>query len=117
FVDSEGRPFFLPDEGAERSVTMVERDGEPIAALVHDPAVLDDPGVLEAVSSAAQLAASNAWLQAEVRARVVELQASRRRILEASDEERSRLERRLHDSAEQWLDGLAATLRRASRAA
>lgn len=112
FVDSEGRVLSLPDPGSERSVTIVERDGRPVAALVHDPAVLDDPGLLEAVTSAARLAASNARLQAEVQARVVELAASRRRILEAGDEERRRLERRLHDGAERRLGELAQTLRR-----
>ena len=116
FVDSDGRPFSLPGEGSERSVTMVEREGQPVAALVHDPAVLDDPGLLEAVSSAAQLAASNARLQAEVRAKLIELQASRRRIIEAGDEERRRLERRLHDGAERRLADLAQTLRRANAA-
>ena len=60
------------------SVTRVERNDHLVAALVHDPAVLNDPGLLEAVSSAAQLAASNARLQAEVRVRLLELQASRR---------------------------------------
>lgn len=114
FVDSEGRAFSLPTDDSERSVTMVERDGQPVAALVHAQAVLDDPGLLEAVSSAAQLAASNARLQAEVRAKVLELQASRRRILEAGDEARRRLERRLHEGAEQRLDHLAQSLRTAS---
>ena len=113
FVDSEGRPFALPDQGAGRSVTMIERDGQPVAALVHDPAVLDDPGLREAVSSAARLAAANARLQAEVRAQVAELRASRRRILEAADEERRRLELRLHEGAEQRLEQLAEELRSA----
>lgn len=110
FVDPEGRPVAIPDPGSERSVTMVDRDGEPVAVLIHDPAVLDDPGLLEAVSSATQLAASNARLQAEVRARVDELRASRRRILEAGDEERRRLERRLHEGAEQRLTRLGETV-------
>jgi hypothetical protein len=83
FVDSEGRAFALPDAESERSVTRIEREGQPVAALVHDPAVLDDPGLREAVSSAAQLAAANARLQAEVRAQVAELRASQLRILEA----------------------------------
>jgi signal transduction histidine kinase len=113
FVDSEGRPFALPDSGSERSVTMIEGEVRPIAALVHDPAVLDDPGLREAVSSAAQLAAANARLQAEVRARVAELRASRRRIVEAGDEERRRLERRLREGAEERLELLAEHLRRA----
>jgi signal transduction histidine kinase len=112
FVDSEGRPFALPDPGSDRSVTIIEGEGAPVAALVHDPAVLDDPGLREAVSSATQLAAANARLQAEVRAQVAELRESRRRILEAGDEERRRLERRLHENAEQRLERLAEQLRR-----
>jgi signal transduction histidine kinase len=112
FVDSEGRPFALPDRGSERSVTRIEREGRPIAALVHDPAVLDDPGLREAVSSAAQLAAANARHRAEVRARVAELRESRRRILEAGDRERKRLEQRLRAGTERRLEGLAEQLRR-----
>ena len=117
FVDSDGRPLSLPESGSQRSVTRVERDGRPIAALVHDPSVLGDPGLLEAVASAAQLAASNARLQAEVRAQMAELAASRLRLLEASDEERRRLERRLHDGAEHRLKEMAGTLGRTRRVA
>jgi signal transduction histidine kinase len=117
FVDAEGRVLALPAVGSGRSVTIVEREGQPVAVLVHDPAVLEDPGLLEAVTSAARLAASNARLRAEVQARVVELAASRRRILEARDEERRRLERRLHQGAEARLGELEGTLRRGRRSA
>jgi signal transduction histidine kinase len=110
FVDSDGRPLRVPGPGSERSMTMVERDGQPTAVLVHDPAVLGDPGLVEAVASAARLAAANARLQAEVRARLAEIGASRRRILEAGDEERGRLERRLRDGALRKLDEVAETL-------
>jgi signal transduction histidine kinase len=113
FVDSEGRPLRVPDPGSERSMTMVERDGQPLAVLVHDPVVLGDPGLVEAVSSAARLAAANARLQAEVRARLAEIGASRRRILEAGDEERGRLERRLREGALRRLEEVAQTLRQA----
>jgi len=115
FVDSEGRSMSLPDGRSGRSVTLVERDSQPVAVLIHDPAVLADPGLIEAVSSAARLAASNARLQAEVQARVDELMASRRRILEAGDEERRRLERRLHEGAERRLTTLGQTLSLARR--
>jgi signal transduction histidine kinase len=115
FVDADGRVLGLPAPGAGRSVTTVEREGQPVAVLVHDPAVLEDPGLLEAVTSAAQLAAANARLRAEVRARVEELAASRRRILAVRDEERRRLEGRLHEGAEARLGELAVTLRRGQR--
>src|SRR4029450_1202104 len=69
FVDAEGQVVALPDAGSGRSVTVVERQGQPVAVLVHDPAVLEDPGLLEAVTAAAQLAAANARLRAEGRGR------------------------------------------------
>jgi signal transduction histidine kinase len=106
FVDAEGRPMSLPRDDPTRSVTVIERDGQRVAALIHDPTVLEDPGLLEAVASAAQLAASNARLQAEVRVQLEELGESRRRIVEAEDEERERLARRLHTGAEHRLEDL-----------
>jgi signal transduction histidine kinase len=112
FVDSEGRRLSLPDPASKRSVTPIDRDGRPVSVILHDPAVLDDPGLLEAVTAAAQLAASNARLQAEVQARVAELTASRRRILDARDEERLRLERRLREGAQHRLEQLSERLRR-----
>ena len=62
-----GRPLALPAEGSDRKVTRVDQDGEAIAVLVHDAAVLDDPGLSDALARAARLAAANARLQAEVR--------------------------------------------------
>jgi signal transduction histidine kinase len=117
FVDAEGRSIDMPKPEGERSVTMIERDGERVAALIHDPAVLDDPGLVEAVSVAARLAASNARLRAEVRGRLDELTASRRRVLEAGDEERRRLARRLDQGAERRLGELEAKLQSAGRIA
>jgi signal transduction histidine kinase len=111
FVDAQGRAVTPPDSDSERSTTMVDWEGEPIAMLIHDPAVLDDPGLLDAITAAARLAGTNARLQAEVRAQLMELNASRRRIIAAGDEERSRLERRLREGAQVRLDQLAATLR------
>jgi signal transduction histidine kinase len=113
FVDAEGRPVVLPDEDRARSVTIIERDGQRVAALVHDPAVLEDSGLLEAVSSAAQLAASNVRLRAEVRTRLEELYGSRRRILDAEDSERERLAHRLQQGAEHRLEQLRDKLRAA----
>src|SRR5439155_17667443 len=68
WVDVQGEPVVLPPEGAHRAVTPIERDGKPVAVLVHDPEVLADPGLGDAVARAARLAAANARLQRDVRA-------------------------------------------------
>ena len=110
YVDAEGRQLVLPLSGSQRRVTPVERHGEEIAVLVHDPAVLDDPRLSSALAKAAGLAASNARLQAEVRTQVAELRASRRRLLSAGDQARRRLERRLRGTVELRLRRLARKL-------
>jgi signal transduction histidine kinase len=74
--------------------------------------VLSDQALLDAVAAAAQLESANARLRAEVRAQIAELAASRRRILEAGDRARQRLERHLHDGAERRLAELQETLYR-----
>jgi signal transduction histidine kinase len=117
FVDAAGHALAVPEPGSGRAATVVERDGQPVAVLVHDPAVLGDPGLAGAVSAAAGLAAANARLQAEVRSSLAEIAASRRRILEAADEERGRLERRLRDGAQRRLGDLAEMLRLARQSA
>ena len=109
-MDEAGRPVELPAGDAGRAVTPVEEDGRPLAVLVHDPAVLDDPALPSAVGSAARLAVSNARLQAEVSTRVGEVEASRRRIVEASDEQRARLERELREGGERRLARVAGLL-------
>src|SRR5439155_991386 len=95
WVDREGRPVELPQHG----VKEVERDGERIGALVHDPALDDQPELVEAVAAAAALALENERLEAELRARVLELQESRAKLIEASMAERRRPERDPHDGA------------------
>ncbi len=116
FVDPEGRRIATPEAGSERSTTMIAHDHGPLAMLVHDPAVLDDPGLSDAVASATHLAASNDQLHAEVRLGLAELRESRHRILDAGDDERLRLERRLRDGAERRLTGLAVSIDRARSA-
>jgi len=110
YVDADGRVLTMPPRTSARAVTLIGQSDVPVAALVHDPALLDDPGLLESVASAARLAASNVTLQAELQMRIAELVASRRRLLEAGDEERRRLEVRLRDGAETRLDNLARLL-------
>ena len=110
YLDDRGAAIVLPEPGAGRSATRVERDGQPYAVLAHDEAVLGDAALAEAVASATRLSASNVALQAEVLAQVAELTASRRRLLVAADEERRRLEARLREGPEQRLARLEETL-------
>ena len=110
YVDAHGRPLELPDSPGT-AVTPLLRDGRPVAALVHDARLLDDPGLVEEVVAAARLAVENERFQAEVRAQLESLRASRTRIVETGDAERRRLERDLHDGAQQRLVGLALALR------
>jgi signal transduction histidine kinase len=111
YVDFEGREMPLPAGDPHRAVTLLESGNTPLAALVHDPSLLEDRTLLNAVGSAARLALENARLHAELQARLAEVRASRARIMEASDAERRRIERNLHDGAQQHLLGVRLALR------
>jgi signal transduction histidine kinase len=110
YVDIAGRPVALPRGDDRRAATLVEREGHRVAAILHDEALCDDPELLRAVSAAAALALDNARLQAELRARLDELKASRQRIVEAADSERRRIERNLHDATQQRLTSVTLAL-------
>jgi len=112
YVDVHGRPVSVVP-AAGRAVTIIERHGRKVAALVHDPALSENPALLDAVSSAAGLALENERLLAELRAQLDEVRDSRARIVEASVTERRRLERNLHDGAQQRLVTLSLRLRMA----
>ena len=109
YVDAEGRTLDS-ERSPGRAVTVLEHGGKRLAALVHDPALLDEPELLESVGAAASLALENARLQAELRAQLAEVRASRMRIVAAGDAERRRLERDLHDGAQQRLLGIRLAL-------
>ena len=111
FVDEAGRPVELPDPGSGRAWTAVERNGVRVAAIVHDAALDTGPELVQAAAAAAALALDNERLKADLRARVEELRVSRVRIVEAADAARRRLERDLHDGAQQQLVSLALDLR------
>jgi signal transduction histidine kinase len=112
FVDSQGAAVVLPESGSPRAVTMIATDGDPVAALVHDPVLEEeDPGLVAAAGSAAKLSLENERLQAKLRATLEEVRASRARIMDAADAERRRLERDIHDGAQQRLVALALELR------
>jgi signal transduction histidine kinase len=110
YVDSSGHPVELPEPETGRAATVVERDGETIAALIHDPALSEDSELVQSVCAAAALTLENARLQAELRARLAELQASRARLVEATESERRRIERDLHDGTQQRLVSIAMSL-------
>jgi len=111
WADLSGLPVELPEDGSARASTLIERDGVCLAALIHDPSLNEERELLDAVSAAAGIALENGRLQADLRARLEELRGSRQRVLEAGQEERKRLERNLHDGAQQRLVALSLQLR------
>ena len=111
FVDERGHPVDLPDSGSGRTWTAVEREGNRVAAIVHDAELDATPELVHAAASAAALAIDNERLKADLRARLEELRHSRRRIVEAADDARRQIERDLHDGAQQQLVSLALDLR------
>jgi signal transduction histidine kinase len=110
YVDVYGHDVELSADG-NRNATPLVQDGRPVAVLIHRRGLLDDADLVDEVASAARLALENERLQAEVRVQEADLRASRARIVEAGDRERQRLERDLHDGAQQRLVGLLLGLR------
>jgi signal transduction histidine kinase len=109
YVDADGNRLD-PQDRPESAVTVLEPAGQRLAILMHDPSLLEDPELVEAVGAAASLALENSRLQAELRAQLAEVRASRARIVQAADAERRRLERDLHDGAQQRLLGIRLAL-------
>jgi signal transduction histidine kinase len=110
WADLDGRPVELPMQGSGRATTLIDRDGARLAALLHDPALDEEPELLAAVGAAAAIALENDRLHAEQRAHLDELRGSRARVIEAGQKERQRLERDLHDGAQQRLVALSLEL-------
>lgn len=108
-VDGQGRPVEVA-AGEGRAQTPILRDGEPFAVLVHDAALLGAADLVEEAVAAARLAIDNEQFQATVRAQVEDLRRSQARIIERGDAERRRLERDLHDGAQQRILGLSMAL-------
>ena len=110
FVDDAGSSVDVAQPGAGRVVTALERSGQPVAVLVHDAGVLDDARLVDDISAAARLAVSNARLHAATRERLIELVASRRRIVDVGDAQRQHLERDLRNGVQQRMLNVAALL-------
>jgi hypothetical protein len=111
FVDAAGRPLVLPIDDRDRTITRIVRDGRPLAALVHARGRDPDPSVLAAIGRAIELASVNARLQADVQHQLADVEASRRRLLDAADEERRALRIRLEAELDPRLDELQTMLK------
>jgi signal transduction histidine kinase len=111
YLAADGSVVSLPGERDGRAATHLEHAGTPLAVIVHDRALGEDPGLVSAVSAALRLTVENEHLTAEVERQLVEVRASRARIVEAGDAERKRVERDLHDGAQQRLVSLMLALR------
>jgi signal transduction histidine kinase len=110
WIDGKGRARPIDEPGSQRAATELIRDGRVVAALVHRRGLLDDPARVSELERTAGLALEHERLHAKLQAQLVALRASRAQIVAVGDAERRRLERDLHDGAQQALAGLAMSL-------
>ncbi len=110
WVDSAGATVQLPGAGSGRSVTEIRHEGGRVAALIHDPALEEESHLVEAVGMYAIVAFENQRLISRVEASTREVRESRARIIASADRERRRIERDLHDGAQQQLVALRIQL-------
>jgi signal transduction histidine kinase len=110
FLDANGDPIPSLDVTPRQSLLTIESEGRPALAIVHDPVLHEDPGLVSAAVAAVRLSIENERLQAEVRTQLETVRASRARLVEAGDTERRRIERDLHDGAQQRLVSLQISL-------
>jgi signal transduction histidine kinase len=96
YVSVDGAPIELPETTSARAVTRIGRDSGSLAALIHDPTLDTESGVVEGLAATSLMLLENARL-------VDELRASRSRLVQTAEHERRRLERDLHDGAQQRL--------------
>ncbi len=112
YVDARGVPVEgVPDAG--REAVPVERGGQPLAMVIHDPRGHEHPTLLREVVAGGGLAIEIARLRVELRRQLSEVEDSRARIVAAANEERRRIERDLHDGAQQRLVSIGLALRHA----
>jgi signal transduction histidine kinase len=113
YLDAAGSSVELPGPDSGRAVTVLERRSQPVVAILHDPALDEHKELIRALGTAAALAFENEQLRAELQAQLDEVRASRSRIIEAADAERRKVERDLHDGAQQRLVTLTLALQMA----
>jgi signal transduction histidine kinase len=110
YVDLEGNPTSPEPAAPGRATSRIDGESGPLALLVVDRAVLEEPALVNAAGAMARLALENERLQAEVRSQLVHLRSASARLVEAGQEARRRIERDLHDGAQQRLVALSMTL-------
>jgi signal transduction histidine kinase len=110
YVDACGEPVAEPVPSARLGVTPIDRDGTPLAVVVHDVELSDQKRYIEAAGAAGVIWFRNAQLAADLNASIDDLAASRTRIVETADAERQRIEHSLHDGAQQHLVGMRLRL-------
>lgn len=111
YVDTQGRPVPPPEPDDHVTVTTVGEPAAPLAFIRHDRSLDEEPALLTAAGSATRLMLENARLQAEVRAQLREVRASRARIVTAANAARAQLERDLHDGAQQRMLAIGIALK------
>ncbi len=114
---ADGQPAPVPVEDAEHAVTLLEHGGRPLAAIIHDPVLREDPALVGSVMAVLRLAVENERLDTELQARLDEVRASRARLVAAAEDERRRVERDLHDGAQQRLVAVTIALQQARQTA
>ncbi len=112
FVDSRGRWIEPAKPGPGRMATPVEKDGQTVAVILHDDGLNRDPELVSSAGRVLQLAVQNDRLERDLESTVGELRASRARIASERDTERRRIERDLHDGAQQRIVALRIKLGR-----
>jgi len=113
FADLEGRRVELPDPDSERAVSVLGDPTAPVAALVYESSLVHEGQLLDTAAAAVNMALENARLQVQLRAQLEEVRQSRVRLVEAADSERQRVERDLHDGAQQQLVTLLLSMQAA----
>jgi class 3 adenylate cyclase len=114
YLDGEGRAVALPGEGAGRAVTLLQRQGQPMTALVHAPTILSDPALAATVTAAVRLAIENQWMHSEIQARATEVRTLPTGIvtfLFTDIEDSTGLVRRLGDGYDRFLADVRRLLR------
>ena len=116
WVDADGKPVVLPAPGSDRRATEIREGDRRLAAMVHEDVLRDQEALIEAAAGYARIALDNRRLYAELEASLAEVRESRARIIASADRERRRIERDLHDGAQQRLVALRIKLELAEEA-